>query len=115
MIDLSKIENIYLVPGFTDMRKQADGLLSVISVNYKDIQLKPNQLYIFCGKSKVTIKVLEIDLTGIWVYYKRTHGDKFIWPKEAREIIIDKRQLLWLLDGLNIIQKNAHKPQLYSY
>ena len=33
MIDLTKIENIYLVPGYTDMRKQVDGLLSVISVN----------------------------------------------------------------------------------
>jgi hypothetical protein len=26
MIDLTRIENIYLVPGYTDMRKQMDGL-----------------------------------------------------------------------------------------
>lgn len=36
MIDLSKIENIYIVPGFTDMRKQADGLTAIISVNYPE-------------------------------------------------------------------------------
>lgn len=115
MIDLSKIANIYLVPGFTDMRKQVDGLLSVISVNHTDLELKPNNIFIFCGKSKITIKILEIDDTGVWVYYKRTHGDKFIWPKDASHKLIDKRQLLWLLDGINIIQKNAHQKQIFSY
>lgn len=115
MIDLSKIENIYLVPGYTDMRKQVDGLLSIISVNHTELILKKNNLFIFCGKSRVTIKVLEIDDTGVWVYYKRTHGDKFIWPKSDDHTLIDKRQLLWLLDGLSIVQKNAHKTRTFSY
>ena len=44
MIDLSKIENIYLVPGYTDMgRKQVDGLLSIISVNHTELILKKKQ------------------------------------------------------------------------
>jgi len=115
MIDLSKIENIYLVPGYTDMRKQVDGLLSVLSVDHADLELNTHNLFIFCGKSRVTIKILEIDDTGVWIYYKRTHGDKFIWPKDVHHQIIDKRQLLWLLDGLHIIQKNAHQKRIYSY
>lgn len=115
MIDLSKIENIYIVPGFTDMRKQADGLTAIISVNYPEKELKPNQLFIFCGRSKTIIKILEIDNTGIWVYYKKTHGDKFIWPKNEDINIIDKRQLRWFLEGLNIVQKTAHKTRYYSY
>lgn len=115
MIDLTKIETIYIVPGFTDMRKQADGLLSVLTVNYPNTQIVSNQLYIFCGRSKTIIKILEIDSTGIWVYYKRTNGDKFIWPKENDITIIDKRQLRWFLEGLNIRQKTAHKTKYYSY
>lgn len=115
MIDLTHIKNIYLVPGFTDMRKQADGLLSAISVNHPELNLTAHNLYIFCGRSRVIIKVLEIDDTGVWVYYKRTHGDKFLWPKKMDSQVIDQRQLLWLLDGLDIIQKNAHKPKKYSY
>ena len=87
------------------MRKQADGLLSAISVNHPEINLTTHNLYIFCGRSRVIIKVLEIDDTGVWVYYKRTHGDKFLWPKRMDNQVIDQRQLLWLLDGLDIIQK----------
>lgn len=114
MIDLTKIENIYLVTGYTDMRKQVDGLTSLITLN-TNLELKPNNLYIFCGKDKTKIKALEIDKTGIWVYYKRTHGEKFIWPKGNGPLLIDKRQLLWLLDGLSVIQKSAHSEQYYNY
>ena len=62
MIDLTKIENIYLITGYTDMRKQVDGLTSLITLN-TNLELKPNNLYIFCGKDKTKIKVLEIDKT----------------------------------------------------
>jgi len=95
MIDLRNIENIYLVPGYTDLRKQADGLLSILSVNYPNTLIKPNQLYIFCGRSRTIIKVVEVDGTGVWVYYKR--------------------QLTWFLEGLNIKQKNAHKTKHFDY
>lgn len=115
MIDLTHIKNIYIVPGYTDMRKQADGLLSVLQVNFPEINLTTHNLYLFCGRSRVVIKVLEIDDTGVWVYYKRTHGDKVLWPKKMDSQLIDQRQLLWLLDGLDVIQKSAHKPQKYSY
>ena len=115
MIDLRNIWNIYLVPGYTDMRKQADGLLSILSVNYPNTLIKPNQLYIFCGRSRTIIKVVEVDGTGVWVYYKRLHGDKFLWPKENDVSLIDKRQLTWFLEGLNIKQKNAHKTKYFDY
>ncbi|QWB95808.1 IS66 family insertion sequence element accessory protein TnpB [Mycoplasmatota bacterium] len=80
MIDLAHIKNINLVPLYTDMRKQVDGLLSVLSVNHLEISLTTHDLYLFCGRSRVVIKVLEIDDIGVWVYYKRTYGDKFLWP-----------------------------------
>lgn len=115
MIDLSNINNIYLVTGFTDMRKQIDGLTSIISINYPNLKLALNNLYIFCSKDKTKLKILEIDKTGIWVYYKRTHGDKFSWPKVTGELLIDKRQLLWLLDGLSPIQKSAHTERYFNY
>ena len=115
MIDLAKIENIYLVPGYTDMRKQVDGLLSVLVTEYPHVEIEPNNLYIFCGKDRTKIKVLEIDPYGVWVYYKRTHGDKFLWPRNKDASLIDKRQLIWLLEGLSVVQKHAHKEQYYTY
>lgn len=96
------------------MRKQVDGLTSLITL-ITNLELKPNNSYIFCGRDKTKIKVLEIDKTGIWVYYKRTHGQKFVWPKGDNSLLIDKRQLLWLLDELSVIQKSAHTEQYYNY
>ena len=56
MIDLTKIEHIYLYPGMTDMRLGIYGLrkrlLSIDSLN-------ENSLYTFCGKAKNQLKILE--------------------------------------------------------
>lgn len=43
--------------------------------------------------------------------YKKLIGkDRFRWPKSKEEasMLIDKRQLSWLMDGLEIEQKQAH-------
>lgn len=115
MIDLSNVKNIYLVTGFTDMRKQIDGLTSIITINYPKLDLTINNIFIFCSKDRTKLKILEVDKTGIWVYYKRTHGDKFLWPKDISVIPVEQRQLLWLLDGLSPIQERAHKEQYFDY
>jgi len=91
MIDLKHIENIYIVPGYTDRRKQMDGLLSVLTVHDPHIDLTTHNLCLFCSKHRVKLKVLEIDDDGIWVYYKRTHGDQYLWPKNKDHQIIDQR------------------------
>ena len=115
MIDLSNVNNIYLVTGFTDMRKQIDGLTSIIVVNHPNLDLTINNIFIFCSKDRTKLKILEVDKTGIWVYYKRTHGEKFMWPKNQNAIKVEERQLLWLLDGLSPIQRSAHKEQYFNF
>lgn len=115
MIDLSNVNNIYLVTGFTDMRKQIDGLTSIIVVNYPNLDLTINNIFIFCSKDRTKLKILEVDKTGIWVYYKRTHGEKFMWPKNNKVIKVEEKQLFWLLDGLSPIQKSAHKEQYFKF
>jgi transposase len=115
MIDLSNIKHIYLVTGYTDMRKQIDGLTSIISVNYPKFDLTIHRIFIFCSRDRTKLKILEVDQTGVWVYYKRTHGEKFIWPKDESVILVEERQLLWLLDGLSPIQKRAHKTKYFDY
>lgn len=70
MIDLSKIEAIYLYTKITDMRKGITGLLGLAQglVEKKDMG---NRLFIFCGKDKRNIKILEMDYDGYWLYQKR--------------------------------------------
>lgn len=111
MLDLSKIENIYLAPGPTDLRKSIDGCSAIVQYT---MNLDPfsSSIFIFCNRAKTTIKVLEWDKNGFWLHTKKLIGDdRFRWPKSKDEVsmLIDKRQLLWLLDGLEIQQKHAHK------
>lgn len=54
--DISLATNIYIVIGYTDMRKFIDGLCAIIPEQLKE---KPNgsYLYMFCGKRCGRIKV----------------------------------------------------------
>lgn len=111
MIDLSKVENIYLAPGPTDLRKSIDGCSAIVQYSMFLDPFSPS-IFIFCNRSKTTIKVLEWDGDGFWLHTKKLVGkNRFRWPKSREEasMLIDKRQLLWLLDGLEIHQKHAHK------
>ena len=111
MIDLSGIDNIYLATGHTDLRKAADGLAGLVRY---DMMLDPfsHNLFIFCNRRKTTIKILEWDGNGFWLHVKKLIGkDRYRWPKrndDSSSLIIDRRQLEWLLDGLEINQKHAH-------
>ena len=111
MIDLKDVEGIYLYKGTTDMRIGMFGL-AALAQSIIPIEDMRHRLFVFCSKSKKMIKVLELDYDGWWLYQKRLINGKFIWPKsEDKNIVIDKRQFNWLLDGLSTIQKYAHKEE----
>ena len=48
--DISKAEHIYIAVGYTDMRKQIDGLSAIVQQNFK---LDPfsNSVFLFCGRN----------------------------------------------------------------
>ena len=47
--DISAVDDIYIVCGYTDMRKQIDGLYSIVKDQF---HMDPEQraLYLFCGR-----------------------------------------------------------------
>ena len=53
--DISKAEHIYIAVGYTDMRKQIDGLSAIVQQNFK---LDPfsNSVFLFCGRNTRTMK-----------------------------------------------------------
>ena len=55
--DISKAEHIYIAVGYTDMRKQIDGLSAIVQQNFK---LDPfsNSVFLFCGRNTRTMMVL---------------------------------------------------------
>ena len=55
--DITLASEIYIVTGYTDMRKSIDGLCAVVQ---NDLKMDPNRsaLFLFCGKRTDRMKAL---------------------------------------------------------
>jgi transposase len=102
---------VYLACGVTDMRKSIDGLAAIVTHSF---ELDPfdTSLFVFCNRDRDRLKILRWDTNGFWLYYRRLERGRFRWPSMAvgQTVTITRRQLQWLLDGLEIEQRRAHKP-----
>jgi transposase len=110
MLNLESVGEIYLAPGVTDLRKSIDGLSALVSAVF---ELDPfsNRWFVFCNRKRDKVKILRWDTNGFWLYYRRLEKGRFKWPTETGPAMsISRRQLQWLLDGLTIEQKQAHRP-----
>lgn len=96
MVDLSKIKEIYLYPDTVSFTKGIPGLSNLILTSYKESEII-DCLFIFFGKDKKQIKMIEINDDGIWLYNKRLKEANFILPNVDGNIKIDKRQLIAIL------------------
>ena len=57
LYDPSRIRNVYIACGYTDMRKQIDGLASIVKLQYKK-EFDEESLFLFCGRKADRIKAL---------------------------------------------------------
>ena len=53
--DISGAENIYLVCGYTDMRKSIDGLCAVVKETVRQ-DPRQNALFLFCGRNVIALR-----------------------------------------------------------
>lgn len=107
--DISKAEHIYIAAGYTDMRKQNDGLSAIVQHHF-NLDPFSNSVFLFCGRNSRIMKVLYCEGDGFVLLYKRLENGKFRWPRneyEAREIT--PQQFRWLLEGLSIEQPKTIK------
>ena len=102
------VDNVFIAVGYTDMRKQIDGLAATVSQVFKLDPCSRN-LYIFCGRKADRIKALLWEGDGFILMYKRLESNsRFQWPrKESEARLITSQQLRWLLEGLSIDQPRA--------
>lgn len=109
MIDLIA-DRVWLAPGATDMRKSIDGLSALVKLGMGKEPTEP-VIFVFCGRRRDRIKLLYWDVNGFWLLYKRLEAGKFRWPAVGTEAVhLNRRQLAWLLDGLHVEQRQAHRP-----
>jgi len=103
-------EHIYLALGATDFRKQQNGLASLVSLKFKLNPYSGASVFLFCNKRHNSLRALRWDGNGFILVTKFLSDDmKFQWPKNEGEVRdITKRQMEWLLNGLQVDQKKAH-------
>ena len=107
-------EHIYLALGATDFRKQQNGLASLVSLRFKLDPYSGASVFLFCNKRHNSLRALRWDGNGFILVTKTLSADmKFQWPKNQGEVRdITKRQMEWLLEGLQVDQKKAHKESI---
>lgn len=114
MLDLiaKDAEHIYIAFGATNFRKQIDGLMAIVNLQFKLNPFSDRCVFIFCNKRKTGIKVLRYDKNGFILASKKLlEGMKFQWPKNLVQVKeISFRQMEWLLQGLEMEQEKVLHP-----
>ena len=105
--DISSNQQVYLVTGYTDLRRSIDGLAVIIQ---GQLRLDPfsSALFLFCGRRRDRIKGLLWERDGFLLLYKRLDNGQFQWPRNETEAkLLTPQQTRWLLEGLTIDQPKA--------
>ncbi|WP_067929705.1 IS66 family insertion sequence element accessory protein TnpB [Alicyclobacillus shizuokensis] len=101
---------VYLACGSTDMRKSIDGLAALVQESF---HLDPfsQAVFVFCNRERDKLKILYWEHNGFWLYYRRLERGRFQWPdaSDGKTVVISRRELNWLLDGLPPHQPKAHR------
>jgi transposase len=105
---------VYVVLGNVDMRKSIDGLSMLVSQQLS-LDAFGGHMFAFTNRKRNVVKVLFYDRNGFVLWQKRLERERFRWPESREDVLkIGHRELRWLLDGLDIDQKQAHGAYRYS-
>lgn len=111
MLGRYRVSGVYLAVGATDLRKSINGLSVIVQESF-GLDPFDHCLYVFCNRNKDKLKILHWESSGFWLYYKRLEKGTFKWPMkthDTKSLKVSERELSWLLDGMQLEQKTAHK------
>lgn len=116
MLGADPAAKVYLAAGVTDMRKSIDGLAIVVA-DVLGADPMSRHWFVFCNRARDKVKILQWTGTGFWLHYKRIEKGRFHWPTadtEQRCIVLARRELEWLLEGLPVRQPAAHQHLVFD-
>lgn len=106
--DITAADELYIITGYTDMRKSIDGLCAVVE---QQLHMDPRKraLYLFGGKRCDRVKALLWEGDGFVLLYKKIEVQgRFRWPRNRMEVRqLTWQQFNWLMSGLEIEQPKA--------
>ena len=106
--------HVYVAVGRVDVRKSIDGLSMLVAQQFALDPFSGN-LFAFSNGRRTVVKILYWDRNGFCLWQKRLEKERFRWPETRDEVLrISSRELRWLLDGLEVQQRQAHGTYRYS-
>lgn len=107
--ELTLHSTVYLVTGYSDLRKGIEGLAAVVQGTLSGDPFSKS-LYLFCGRRRDRIKGLLWEGDGFLLLYKRLDNGVFRWPRNETEArLLTEQEIRWLLEGLELEQPKAIK------
>ena len=102
--DITVADDIYIVCGYTDMRKSIDGLCAIVE-DKLHMDPRSRAIFLFCGRRADRLKILMWEQDGFVLLYKRLSvaQGRYRWPRNKDEVrSLSWRELDWLLSGIDI-------------
>jgi len=103
MLRFNDNKTVYLSCGYTDMRKSINGLAELVKSSFN---LNPfdKALFVFCNRNRDRVKILEWDVDGFWLYFKRLEKGHFRWPQIGDEptMVLTDDELSMLLGSVRV-------------
>lgn len=111
----SSFTQVYLYREAVDMRKQINGLASLVEGTMK---LNPfsEALFVFLNRKRDTVKVLYWDRTGFALWHKRLEKERFMRVKyfTDKNVPLTSQQLAWFLEGYDLFKMRPHQELSYK-
>jgi len=111
IVDISTVR-IFIRPGYTDLRKAANGLTVIVQEEMHEDPFS-GRVYMFCNRERKLLKAVYWDKTGFWLSQKRLEKARFPWPDTTEAVQeLDTAALKMLLAGIDFFK--AHKELYYK-
>jgi transposase len=114
MLGLTFLPSIYLYAGATDMRKNFDGLIGLVTTYMGKNPLKDGA-FVFVNRPRDKMKILIWDRHGFWLLYKRLEAGRFQIPPFENgndSINISYEQLVMIIEGIDL--KSVRRRKRYK-
>jgi transposase len=119
MIGFSLAAQIHLCLQPTDMRKNFDGLMGLVTTGLGKDPVRDGA-FVFVNKRRDKMKILLFDRHGFWLLYKRLEAGCFQMPADVSSSLdpeslrITYEQLVMIIEGIDLLSVKRRKRYTIS-